>query len=477
MPWNSSTKILTRPLNTADIAQATGEVSLDVGTLCKSSKINPFAKYKPLQHAAVGEVTEEERANANFGLSIPGALTDPAQLINATSVWSYTDRTWYRMFDFTAPDENGTHSTKGYYKEAPIVLTCPVGSSGWLINSINELADSTARVPFYAFFKTSVEFQDKRIDESIGISSQSYGHSANELACCIGADELATTNGDMLFASGNDSRFGLALFTYDTSAGTYTFSGAYLCKSVMNPLTSTFGTDYDSFCLYPESCYAYTDTNYSTLTAIPKGTFTAVPFLRISGNKYIPLCKYPLATGAIYPNRFSFGNGMLNMYIPTFRLGESSAAPSTIPASGAIYTTQSSIYAYVYVRNNSLWRHQTSSVWDSTTQKYETIDRWVLTVNIESGNITSAGSPVTFNRTASTARISPSAFTIDPGGSAVLVYRIDHLWSANGVNDLPSVSGSIFVGFNLSYENKDGTLSELGIQAASQQTVYYGTQS
>ena len=74
----------------------------------------------------------------------------------------------YRMFDFTS---SANPTTRGYYRDAPVPATCLVGRSGWVINSLNEEADQNARVPFYAFFRESVELQDKKMDNSIGISS------------------------------------------------------------------------------------------------------------------------------------------------------------------------------------------------------------------------------------------------------------------------------------------------------------------
>lgn len=40
---------VTAPIDLSDVAQALGETNEDVGRLCTSSKINPWAKYKPMQ--------------------------------------------------------------------------------------------------------------------------------------------------------------------------------------------------------------------------------------------------------------------------------------------------------------------------------------------------------------------------------------------------------------------------------------------
>lgn len=52
-----SNGIIVAPVSIDDVRSALGEASTDLGTLCKSSKINMFAKYKPIRHTAIGELT------------------------------------------------------------------------------------------------------------------------------------------------------------------------------------------------------------------------------------------------------------------------------------------------------------------------------------------------------------------------------------------------------------------------------------
>lgn len=480
MPYDSSSKIITRPLNTADISQATAEGSLDVGTLCRSGKINPFAKFKPINHTAIGEVTDAQRLTGNFGLAIP-AVTTPAQLLNndgtAAVSWVYTARTqMYRMFDFTSQ----ATSTYGYYKEAPVPMTCVVRSEGWSINAINEAADQNARIPFYVWFRSAVELGDKMIDESIGTNGN-YNHSAAQLGSSISADELSeTTSGSQLMPVNGASRFGIALFT--KSGSTYSYHSSYLCTQPIS-VNSTYANPsdpdypYAAFNLYANHCLNLS----GNLGAITHGRYKAVPFLRVgpSGSyKYVPLAKYPLSNGSVYPCVFDFGMGMEDTYATTFRLGSSSTAPATPPSSAAITTTSNTIYAYAYVSNNSPWTHVTNGTWNGTTLMYETIDRWKLFVRIYANNsLTVGGTTVNFDRTnVTTTRISPSAFTIAPNGTAVLVYRIDGMfWSENGTTSITPDNGSaVMVGFTLSYLNTDQSYTQIGIQSVSDMTVYYG---
>lgn len=480
MPYDSTSKIITRPLNTADISLATNTGSLDVGTLCTSDNINPFAKFKPVNHAAYGEVLDTQRLSMNYGLTIP-SVSSPSLLLNSDGTpaanWSYPARTpMYRMFDFTS---EGT-ATFGYYKEAPIPMTCVVRSEGWTINALNEGADQYARIPFYVWFRSAVELGDKDIDSSIGIGN-ALNHTAAQLGSCISADELyETTTGSALMPVNDASRFGLALFT--ESGGTYSFANAYMCLDTIST-SSTYVNQsdpdypYAGFNLYANHCLNMN----GTVGAITHGRYRAVPFLRVgtSGSyKYVPLARYPLATGSVYPNVFTFGMGMEDTYSTQFRLGTVASAPSTIPASGAITTTSNDIYAYVYVTNNSPWPHVTNSNWNGTTLMHETIDRWKLFVRIYAQNsLTVNGETVNYDRTnVTTTRISPSSFTIAPNGTAVLVYEIDGpFWSENGTSSIvPDLDSAVMVGFTLSYLNTDETYTQIGIQSVNEQAVIYG---
>lgn len=54
MPWNNTTKMMTGPVSLADISQAVGYASGDLGTLLRNGVINKWAKFKPVRRAPVG---------------------------------------------------------------------------------------------------------------------------------------------------------------------------------------------------------------------------------------------------------------------------------------------------------------------------------------------------------------------------------------------------------------------------------------
>lgn len=96
MGYNSDTKLVTKPIDTTDIAAALGVASGDVGTLCTTERINMWAKYKPIKFAKWSELTERDIISAHdpadnifFGIQITGTTNGVfdhtlAQLHSAT---------------------------------------------------------------------------------------------------------------------------------------------------------------------------------------------------------------------------------------------------------------------------------------------------------------------------------------------------------------------------------------------------------
>jgi hypothetical protein len=80
MGYDKTTKLVTKPIDTTDVAAALGVNSSDVGFLCSSEEINMYAKYKPIKFKKWSELTEAEREgmstdaadNIHFGIQITG---------------------------------------------------------------------------------------------------------------------------------------------------------------------------------------------------------------------------------------------------------------------------------------------------------------------------------------------------------------------------------------------------------------------
>ena len=106
----------TTNISTSLVAQTIGEGSNDVGTLCKSAKINKWSKWKPVKLAQVVGIDETQLKTINYGLTFP--RTNVYNVI-AQQKWSHdrpagTATTPYRIGDF-----------RGYKHDAVKLVNCP----------------------------------------------------------------------------------------------------------------------------------------------------------------------------------------------------------------------------------------------------------------------------------------------------------------------------------------------------------------
>ena len=123
MPYDSQNKqiyidVTTTPrtgVSINDVRTALSESSYDLGTLCKSSHINPMAKYKPVEHSILGMTGKTygnmywRGANAQCGLNIPHvSYSDRVSLASGNPVWSRVPpTTLFRLLDFDGYDGRG----------------------------------------------------------------------------------------------------------------------------------------------------------------------------------------------------------------------------------------------------------------------------------------------------------------------------------------------------------------------------------
>ena len=52
--------VITAPVSIADVKQALGLASNDLGTLCTSNRVNMWSKKKPIKYNKIGELTDAE---------------------------------------------------------------------------------------------------------------------------------------------------------------------------------------------------------------------------------------------------------------------------------------------------------------------------------------------------------------------------------------------------------------------------------
>ena len=130
--------IIVAPVSIYDVQRALGNSSPDVGTLCKASNINKFARYKPLSYASVKPITNAIRASLIHGLTIPDVVQSNTK--NGASIadaaandWAYTKPSGganspYRLSDFGNVD---SPSAYGYDHEAVPPIQCVYPRDGW----------------------------------------------------------------------------------------------------------------------------------------------------------------------------------------------------------------------------------------------------------------------------------------------------------------------------------------------------------
>ena len=139
-----SNGMITAPVSMRDVQKALGVGSGDVGTLCRSTMINMWAKFKPIYHSGVGLLINSQRQDNSHtvsGYAISWGIMKPA--ISAWSdyidlsdgvvkpgVWGYDrpqggNASPYRLTDFVEVNNSGVATGNGYSHGAkcPIQIT------------------------------------------------------------------------------------------------------------------------------------------------------------------------------------------------------------------------------------------------------------------------------------------------------------------------------------------------------------------
>lgn len=85
-----------------------GQAARDVGMLCTSPNINKWAKYKPVEHPSAGPLTESQRAEVGYGLSInTTVIGDIPTELGVEVIYVYNKpTTLYRITDFDGYKKN-----------------------------------------------------------------------------------------------------------------------------------------------------------------------------------------------------------------------------------------------------------------------------------------------------------------------------------------------------------------------------------
>lgn len=109
-------------ISISDIQNKIEEAAKDIGTLSKSSNINKWSFYKPVNHSKLSRLNDSDFSSANDGFNLHTWSTWYQCLNNRSYDWTYVDRTApYRMGDFIGYNHNNRtpwfqmECVQGYY--------------------------------------------------------------------------------------------------------------------------------------------------------------------------------------------------------------------------------------------------------------------------------------------------------------------------------------------------------------------------
>ena len=71
MAYDSTTKTITKPVNTSDVCSAIGEDKHRIGFLCTHINVNPHSKHKPMRYNTLSELTNGQKISIDWGYHIP----------------------------------------------------------------------------------------------------------------------------------------------------------------------------------------------------------------------------------------------------------------------------------------------------------------------------------------------------------------------------------------------------------------------
>ena len=150
-----SNGIITAPVSIDDVKSVLGETSNDLATLCKSSNINMWAKYKPTSYGAPFPSDWYRSEDGNFGITFPN-INAIKNLISAYTAdkkngYSYKkpsggSNSPYRLGDFRGYNKNAYPPVNGFYLSSNLGMQggiVTVNSRGTISATISTTDDET----------------------------------------------------------------------------------------------------------------------------------------------------------------------------------------------------------------------------------------------------------------------------------------------------------------------------------------------
>lgn len=120
--------ILTSPISVSKLQLTLGTTASDVVALCRSAKINIWSLCKPVVHSTIADITDGQRAEANYGFEINSYATPAAliQALNLSTAWRYVRPSGdYADGDSSLWQPCRLGDFRGYNHDAPPFLQSP----------------------------------------------------------------------------------------------------------------------------------------------------------------------------------------------------------------------------------------------------------------------------------------------------------------------------------------------------------------
>lgn len=182
MGWSGT--YLYKPVSMSDVKSAIGSSSNDLATLCTSTAINMWAKYKPIYHSGVGALTNAQFAEdlggqsgyrIKYGIKRPNSygVTDLVQSgVIQNRPWTYNrpsggTNSPYRLSDFVSSENSYGYSIRAI---CPIRMQLST-SDGFL--PVPTQSNDGATLSFYFLFGPASNFPPNRVwlkEHSIDVS-------------------------------------------------------------------------------------------------------------------------------------------------------------------------------------------------------------------------------------------------------------------------------------------------------------------
>lgn len=143
---SNSNGTISSPLSIADVKAVLGETSNDLGTLCKSTKINKWARWKPVICSSLFSSKDGAGDDGNYGLSVKSVNGDANILsglyTNQSANYSYTGKPLgsksipYRLADFDKYNHNVKEPQYTCQLEKVVELSDELGSPSGSITEV-----------------------------------------------------------------------------------------------------------------------------------------------------------------------------------------------------------------------------------------------------------------------------------------------------------------------------------------------------